>query len=45
MNEEPKPDSQKEEEPQFIGTLFVLMIYIMFTAGMWFAVYRILFDR
>lgn len=47
MTDEPRPDVSEsgEEEPQFIGTLFVVMVFIILTAGMWAAVYLMLLGR
>jgi len=46
MSEETRHDtSGPEEEPRFVGTLFVVMVFIILTAGMWFAVYLMLLDR
>lgn len=35
----------EEEEPELIGTLFVVMVLIIMTAGMWSAVYFMLLGR
>lgn len=35
----------EEEEPELIGTLFVVMVFIIMTAGMWSAVYFMLLGR
>jgi len=46
MNEEAhEMSAHEEEEPRFVGTLFVVMVFIILTAGMWFAVYLMLLDR
>jgi len=46
MSEEARHDtSALEEEPRFVGTLFVVMVFIILTAGMWFAVYLMLLNR
>ncbi|MDX1661193.1 MAG: hypothetical protein R3326_05335 [Gemmatimonadota bacterium] len=37
--------SEEEEEPELIGTLFVVMVFIIMTAGMWSAVYFMLLGR
>lgn len=34
-----------DDEPSFVGTLFVVMVIIMLTAGMWAAVYLTLLGR
>lgn len=34
-----------EEEPQLSGTLFIVMVIIILTAGMWAAVYFTLLGR
>jgi hypothetical protein len=41
---EPRADPP-DEEPQLSGTLFVVMVIIMLTAGMWAAVYFMLLGR
>lgn len=43
--EPPAGPPADDEEPEFIGTLFVVMVFIMLTAGMWAAVYFILLGR
>lgn len=47
MSEEARHDTSahEEEEPRFTGTLFVVMVFIILTAGMWFAVYLMLLNR
>lgn len=46
MTEEPRPEEiGDEEEPEFVGTLFVVMVFIILTAGMWAAVYFMLLGR
>lgn len=40
--EDSRPD---DEEPEFLGTLFVVMVIIILTAGMWAAVYLTLLNR
>lgn len=46
MSEAPKPvEPESPEEPELIGTLFVVMVLIIFTAGMWAAVYFMLLTR
>lgn len=42
---EPGGPSTGEEEPDLIGTLFVVMVLIILTAGMWSAVYFMLLGR
>lgn len=46
-NEEPGTGGlpPEEEEPDLIGTLFVVMVFIIMTAGMWSAVYFMLLGR
>lgn len=39
------PDPPEEEELEFVGTLFVVMVFIILTAGLWAAVYLILLGR
>ncbi|HET9332258.1 MAG TPA: cytochrome c oxidase subunit 2A [Gemmatimonadota bacterium] len=34
-----------DEEPQLSGTLFIVMVIIILTAGMWAAVYFTLLER
>jgi hypothetical protein len=34
-----------EDQPTFIGTLFVVMVIIMLTVGLWTAVYLTLLGR
>jgi hypothetical protein len=42
----PKPASHGDEElPPPTGTLFLLMLYIMVMAGMWFVIYLDLVGR
>lgn len=43
MNDEIRPPD--DEEPEFFGTLFVVMIIVILTAGMWAAVYMTLLNR
>ncbi|MDX1624221.1 MAG: hypothetical protein R3199_09585 [Gemmatimonadota bacterium] len=47
MTEDTRPvePSEDEEEPEFVGTLFVVMVFIILTAGMWAAVYFMLLGR
>lgn len=47
MTDEPGSDVPESggEEPRFIGTLFVVMVFIILTAGMWAAVYLMLLNR
>jgi hypothetical protein len=42
--DEPRADPP-DEETQFRGTLFVVMVIIMLTAGMWAAMYFMLLGR
>jgi hypothetical protein len=34
-----------EEGPEFLGTLFVVMLIVILTAGLWVAVYFMLLNR
>jgi hypothetical protein len=43
MSDEIRPPD--DEEPDFYGTLFVVMVIIILTAGMWAAVYVMLLNR
>jgi quinol-cytochrome oxidoreductase complex cytochrome b subunit len=39
-DENPRPDESRDEEiPLPVGTLFLMMLYIMVMAGMWLAMY------
>lgn len=38
-SQQPQNSSSEEELPPPVGTLFVLMLYIMVLAGMWGAIY------
>jgi hypothetical protein len=42
--DEPRADPP-DEEPELSGTLFVVMVIIILTAGMWAAVYFTLLGR
>lgn len=44
MTDEPSTPPSGEE-PEFRGTLFIVMVIIMLTAGMWAAVYLTLLGR
>lgn len=39
------PPPAGEEEPELTGTLFVVLMFIILTAGLWAAVYFILLGR
>jgi len=39
LNPEPRDSGEEEELPPPVGTLFVMMLYIMVLAGMWAAIY------
>ena len=43
MSDETK--GQEEEGPEFLGTLFVMMLIVILTAGLWVAVYLMLLNR
>ena len=47
MTDETRPDPPEldEEHLEFTGTLFVVMVFIILTAGMWAAVYFMLLGR
>ena len=39
MNTDPVREHDDEQIPPPVGTLFVMMLYIMLLAGMWAAIY------
>lgn len=45
IEERDAPPPLEEEEPELVGTLFVVMVFIILTAGMWAAVYFTLLGR
>jgi len=44
-HEAPGAELTLEEEPVTTGTLFIMMVFLMALAGMWFLVYLILIGR
>lgn len=34
-----------DDDPEFLGTLFVVMLIVMLTVGLWVAVYLMLLSR
>jgi hypothetical protein len=45
IDERDAPPPSGEEEPELTGTLFVVLMFIILTAGLWAAVYLILLGR